>query len=299
MTQKRINWSGVFVVSATPFTEEGDVDSAAFRGLLKTFRDDGVHGVVVAGSTGEWYTLTNSERIELFEIARAELGSEIKLIAGTSAIATRDAVALTRAAAEAGADGAMVLAPPYAHPNEAEVINHFKAVGEIGLPLMIYNNPGRTQVNLTAPVIEKLLAIESVVALKESSKDLYQISTTLSAVGERLAVFSGLEPYALPSIQRGAVGIVSMSANFVGSVAVDFYEHACAQRWREAAELEQLMDRLYEMFYATDHGAYVVIKECMNLVGRPGGWPRLPHLRMNEKQREALKRVLKDAGVNL
>ncbi len=297
MAQRRTDWKGVFVVAVTPFTETGEVDEGGFRRLMGQFVADGVHGIIVAGSTGEWYTLADDERRRLFETAKDEVGERVRLIAGTSAIATRDAVALTEAAKGLGYDGAMVLAPPYALPNEREVLGHFEAVAAVGLPIMAYNNPGRTQVNLSGRVVEQLCAFEGSVALKDSAKDLYQLSQTIRIAGDRLAVFAGLEPYALAMLQRGAVGIVSMSANIIGRPAVTFYEHAAAGRWAEARAIEAVMDRLYEAFYASGHGAYVVIKECMNLAGRPAGWPRRPHLPMDAIERERLAHTLAEIGV--
>ena len=297
MSQRRSDWHGVYVVSVTPFTRDGAVDQAAFDSVLDTFVADGVHGIVVAGSTGEWYTLHDDERIDLFERAKARVGGRVKLIAGTSAIGTADAVALTRRAMDIGFDGAMVLAPPYALPNQRELLAHFAALADVGLPLMVYNNPGRTQVNLTAPMLEQIARAPTVVALKESSKDLYQIAQTVRALGDELAVFSGLEPYALPTLARGAVGVVSMAVNFAGHRAVQLWEHAAAGRQVEARKAEAMMDTLYDAFYAGGYGAYVVIKECMNIVGRPGGWPRRPHLRPDDAGRAELTRVLGDLGL--
>lgn len=293
----RTDWRGVFVVSATPFGESGEIDADGFRALLECFVAEGAHGVIVAGSTGEWYGMRDHERVRLFELAQRQIGGRVTLIAGTSAIATRDAVDLTRAALDLGYDGVMVLPPPYALPNEREVLAHFEAVAGVGLPIMVYNNPGRTQINLTGATVDKLCAFDAVVALKDSSKDLYQISQTIRMVGDRLAVFSGLEPYAIAAIQRGAVGIVSMSANIIGRQAVTFYDHAAAGRWAEAHAIEAVMDRLFEAFYDGGYGPYVVIKECMNLVGRPAGWPRRPHLRIDDAGRQRLARTLAEIGV--
>jgi 4-hydroxy-tetrahydrodipicolinate synthase len=297
MPDRRTDWQGVFAVAATPFTRDGEIDEGAFRALMDTLVADGVRGVVVAGSTGEWYTMHDDERRRLFEVAQEQIGGRARVVAGTSAIATRDAVALTRSARELGCDGAMVLAPPYALPNERELLGHFEAVAAVGLPLMVYNNPGRTQVNLTAATIGKLCAFESVVALKDSSKDLYQLAETLRTVGDRLAVFCGLEPYLLPMVQRGAVGAVSMSVNIIGRDAVTFFDHLAAGRFAEARPLEAVIDRLYEAFYVGGYGAYVVIKECMNLVGRPAGWPRRPHLPMDDEGRRRLAGILAEIGV--
>lgn len=297
MTSRRCEWHGVQVVAATPFTEYGEVDLAAFERLLDIYVADGVDGIIVAGSTGEWYTLHDDERLALFERAVARVGEQVTLIAGTSAIGTADAVSLTARAREQGMHGAMVLAPPYALPSERELLAHFAALAEVGLPLMVYNNPGRTQINLDARLLTRIAESPAVVALKESSKDLYQIAATLRAVGDELAVFSGLEPYALPTLARGAVGVVSMTANFAGERAVSLYHHFAAERDWEARQVEADIDRLYDAFYAGGYGAYVVIKECMNLVGRPGGWPRRPHLRPDDAGRARLAALLEELGL--
>ncbi|MBL8669548.1 MAG: dihydrodipicolinate synthase family protein [Alphaproteobacteria bacterium] len=295
----RTDWKGVFVVAVTPFAADGEIDEAKFRRLMKTFVADGVHGVIVAGSTGEWYTMSDAELARLFAVARDEVGGKVKLLAGTSAIATRDAAARTAKAKELGFDGAMVLAPPYALPNERELLGHFEAVADVGLPLMLYNNPGRTQVNLTPALVDKMCAWPSVVAIKDSSKDVYELSRMIRTVGDRLSVFNGLEPYSLAMIGRGARGIVSMSANVIGKRAVAFYEHAAAGRWDEARKLEAVMDRLYEAFYLGGHGVYVTIKTCMNLVGRPGGYPRRPHLPIEAAGQAALRAILAEIGAPL
>ena len=299
MNNSNPGWRGVFVVSVTPFDESGRIDEQAFATLLDTYVADGVDGVVVAGSTGEWYTLHDDERLRLFEIARARLAPEVTLIAGTAAIGTDDTVRLTEGAREHGCDGAMVLPPPYALPNERELLAHFAAVADVGLPLMVYNNPGRTQINLGARLLARLCEHDSVVALKESSKDLYQIAETLRELGDRLAIFSGLEPYALPSLQRGAAGVVSMAVNILGHRAVALQRHAAAGQWPQAHAVEAELDRLYDAFYAGGHGAYVVIKECMRLVGRPAGWPRRPHLRVDDAGRQALATMLREIGAEL
>jgi 4-hydroxy-tetrahydrodipicolinate synthase len=296
---RKTDWAGVFVVSVTPFDGEGRTDEAAFRRLIDQFVADGVAGVIVAGSTGEWYTLSDDERVRLFEIAKDQLKGRAKLIAGTAAIATRDAVRLTREAKRLGCDGAMVLAPPYALPNERELLAHFQAIADVGLPIMAYNNPGRTQVTMTAPLVEKLAAMPSVVALKDSSKDLYELARTLRAVGDRLAVFCGLEPYAMAMIGRGAVGTVSMATNILGAPAVRFVDDILAGRSTEARRAEAAIDRLYEAFYIGGYGAYVVIKACMNLVGRPAGLPRRPHLPVDEPGLAKLRQILQEIGLFL
>lgn len=293
----RSAWKRVFVVSATPYLENGDLDVAAFSNLMNTFVSDGVQGIIVAGSTGEWYTMRDDERVELFKLARQYVPHSVVLLAGTSSIATRETVDLTAQAKSAGCDGAMILPPPYALPNDRELLGHFSAVSEVGLPIMLYNNPGRTQITLTPSMVSRLAELESVVALKDSSKDLYAIAAMIRAVGDKLSVFSGLEPYARAAIDRGAVGIVSMCANFMGTQAVQLYQLAINGPRDQAIKLEKLIDEIYEAFYLGGNSPYVIIKECMNLMGRPAGYPRLPHLQLNDDDRNKLKTILFGLGL--
>ncbi|MFT5115243.1 MAG: 4-hydroxy-tetrahydrodipicolinate synthase [Parasphingorhabdus sp.] len=296
-TSRKTNWQGVFVVSVTPYLRDGTLDEPAFTNLMQTFVADGVQGIIIAGSTGEWYTMSDSERIALFALARSVIPKSVQLLAGTSAMGTRETVELTAQAKSIGCDGAMVLAPPYALPNERELLGHFAAVSEVGLPIMIYNNPGRTQVTLTPAIAGKLAQLPSVVSLKDSTKDLYALAAVLREVGDELAVFAGLEPYARAAIDRGAVGIVSMCTNFMGNDAVKFYQLALKGPQDQAIALERVIDEVYEAFYLGGNSPYVIIKECMNLMGRHAGFPRLPHLPLNEQDREKLKGIL--ARLNL
>lgn len=297
MSERRIPWHGVFVPAVTPFTRDARFDEEACRWLMDQLIADGVHGIIVAGSTGEWFALSNAERIRLFEVACDQVRGRVTLLAGTTAMATSDAVALTEAALTLGLDGCLVLPPPYVLPTEREVLSYYEAVAAVGLPVMIYNNPPRTQVNITAALAEKLASIENIVALKDSVKDLMQMGETIRALGNRLAIFCGMEPYALPCLQRGAVGIVAMAPNIMGQRAVELYTRAAAGEWIQAHQIEQEIDRLYAAFYAPGFSAYAVIKECMNLLGRPGGWPRPPLLPLDETARSALQHLLVELGL--
>jgi 4-hydroxy-tetrahydrodipicolinate synthase len=297
MAKQKIDWQGVFVVSVTPFDQNGGFDEKSCRTLIDQFIREGVNGIIVAGSTGEWFALDNKERIRLFEIAANQVGGRVKLLGGTCAIRTRDAVELTTAAKNLGLDGVLLLPPPYVNPTEAEVLKFFEQVSGVGLPIMMYNNPPRTQVNINAALGEKLCTFDSIVALKDSVKDLHQLSETITSLGDRLAIFCGIETYALSCLQRGADGIVAMAPNIIGATAVGLYNHALSGNWREAVEVEAIIDRLYREFYAPGHSAYVIIKECMNLLGRPGGSPREPLLPLTDSARKNLKEVLQELNL--
>ena len=246
MAQARTDWKGVFPPIVTPFTRDGAFDEDALRKIIDRQIAEGAHGIIAAGSTGEWFSMTDKERIRLFEVCKEQVAGRRPLLAGTAAIGTDQAVALTRAAKKIGCDGCMVLPPPYALPSRREVIAHYKSIADVGLPVMLYNNPNRTQIDLVPALVDELAAFDAVVAVKDSSKDLFQKAETCRRVKDRLAVFTGMEPYALAMIQRGAVGIVS------------------------------IIDRAFEIIARHGLGNYPTIKAMMSILGLDGGEVRQP-----------------------
>jgi 4-hydroxy-tetrahydrodipicolinate synthase len=291
MSPTRIDWKGVFPATVTPFTQDGAFDESAFRRVIGRQIEEGAHGIIVAGSTGEWFSLTDEERIRLFEVAREQVQDGV-LLAGTSAIGTDQAVALTKAAMRIGCDGALVLPPPYALPTAREVVGHFESIAAVGLPIMVYNNPTRTQVNLDATLMERIAGLDSIVALKDSSKNLFQKAETYHRVGDRLAVFTGMEPYGMTMIHRGAIGIVSMIANICCLDMVAYYEHAAAGRWAEGLKHQTVVDGVYEIISVFGAGNYPTVKACMNLLGRDGGYTRQPYLPLEESTLRQMKEAL-------
>lgn len=289
---KKIDWSGVFVVCVTPFKQDGALDEAATRKLIDLLIEDGVDGLIFAGSTGEWFSMSDEERIELFRIAADHNKGRVKLLAGVAALATATSVKLTKAAKELGLDGVLLLPPPYVLPNEAELMAFFTAVDAVGLPIMLYNNPARTGVNLDAKWLRKLTALKNVVALKESAKDIGQIADSLREVGDELAVFTGIEPYIVPTVQRGGVGVAAMAPNVLGSFAVDYFRAAARGDWAGTVKRQPVIDQFYTRMYGAGINPYVVQKEAMTLLGRPGGVPRAPLLPMTDTQRASLKTLL-------
>lgn len=289
---KKIDWSGVFVVCVTPFKQDGSLDETASRALIDLLIKEGVDGLIFAGSTGEWFSMSDEERIELFRIAADHNKGRVKLLAGVAALATATSVKLAKAAKDLGLDGVLLLPPPYVLPNEAELMAFFTAVDAVGLPIMLYNNPARTGVNLDAKWLRKLTALNNVVALKESAKDIGQIADSLREVGEELAVFTGIEPYIVPTVQRGGVGVVAMAPNVLGSFAVDFFRAAARGDWAETVRRQPVIDQFYTRMYSAGINPYVVQKEAMTLLGRPSGVPRAPLLPMTDTQRASLKTLL-------
>lgn len=290
MSKLRTAWKGVFPACVTPFTKGGAPDAATTRAMIDMFIAEGASGLIVAGSTGEWFSLSNAERTDLFALAVEHTARRVPVIGGTSAIATDDAVALTRAAKKLGMDGVMVLPPPYALPSRREVINHFAEIGAVGLPIMIYNNPPRTSINIDAALARDLAKIDTVVALKDSTRDLYQMSETIHALGGEIAMFAGLEPYIMANVHRGAVGTVSMMGNVCMPDMVEYFDHCASGRWEEAKASQNVVDRLYHLLSNLGAPNYVFVKEAMALLGRPGGGTlRKPYLPIEDATRAKLK----------
>lgn len=288
----KTTWSGVFVVCVTPFKEGGAFDEAATRRLVDLLIDEGADGLIMAGSTGEWFSMSDAERVELFRVAADQNRGRVKLLAGVASLATGTSVSLTQAAKALGMDGVLLLPPPYVLPNDTELMAFFTAVDAVGLPIMLYNNPARTGVNLDAKWLRRLAALPHVVALKESAKDIGQIADSLREVGHELAVFTGIEPYIVPTLQRGGVGVAAMAPNVLGRQAIEFYRAAARGDWAATVRMQGAIDQLYTRMYGAGVNPYVVQKEAMTLLGRPGGVPRPPLAPMTTPQRQALKVLL-------
>ncbi|MEJ8570441.1 dihydrodipicolinate synthase family protein [Microbaculum marinum] len=298
-----VNWNGVFSAVATPFAADGSVDWPRFEALLDLLISEGVTGVIVAGSTGEYYSQVESERIELFQRAYKHVAGRVTVIAGTSAIEHANTIALTGAARKIGFDGCMILPPVYCLPTPQEIEAYFQEVADIGLPVMIYNNPARVGLGLTPGLTAKLAEIPNVVAYKESGRDLYAISETYYATRGKLLHFAGLEPYGAALLSRGAAGIVSTISNVCAAQVVAYYN---AFRSGDAAALagnQQVIDQLYHLLSRAGLSNFAFVKSAMAALGRPGGVTRAPHRMAGEAQvaelKDAIAKIYRDAGVPL
>lgn len=292
----RVDWSGVFAVSVTPFSDKAEFDEPAVRKLTKLLIDEGADGIVLAGSTGEWFTLSDEERVALFRIAKDVAGDRVRLLAGISAISTDSAVELASQAKSLGLDGALLLPPPYIMPTDRELDAYVAAVAEVGLPIMLYNNPPRTGVNLDGRWLKRFVQHDAIVAIKESSKDIHQLSATIRDFGDELAVFTGMETYLSPTLLRGGAGVVAMAPNVLGARAIALYRAVRDGDLAKARGLQETVDRLYGYMYSGKSNPYVVLKEGMRILGRPGGHPRRPLLPLAHAERAELTQFLKAIG---
>ena len=298
-----VAWGGVFTALATPYEASGKIDGGHLRALVDLLIEEGVAGLVVAGSTGEYYSLSARERIELFEAVKKHVGKKVKLIAGTSALSNVETLELTTRAKEMGFDGCMVLPPVYCLPTPAETQRYFEQVAAIGLPVMIYNNPARVGVGLSPAQMAELANIPNIVAYKESARDLYLIAETYYATRDRLVHFAGLEPYASALLSRGARGIVSTISNLCAREVVNYFKAYGANDAAALSRNQQVIDQLYHLLARSGLSNFAFVKTAMAAIGRPGGMTRTPHMMGSAAQMqqigEAVAKIYDTAGVLL
>jgi 4-hydroxy-tetrahydrodipicolinate synthase len=266
---------GVIPAMATPFRDDYSLDEARVRELIEWYLECGVHGISVAGSQGEFFALDDEERLRLIRIAVETIRGRVPLYAGTGGVTTRDAIRLTRAAEELGADLALVITPYFVQPSQDELVQHYQAIARATrLPLMLYNNPPRTSVNVLPGTLARCMEVRNVVGIKDSSGDLTQSVEYLLQAPRPALLFSGRDTVALAMMMHGAQGTISPAANAFPRLMVRLYD---ALRAGDLATARRISDIFAPLRAAWALGSFpVVIKEAMALVGRSAGPARPP-----------------------
>lgn len=292
MTQFR----GSYTVMVTPFTADGSaVDEPGLRRFVDWQINEGTHGLIPLGSTGEFLSQTDAERCRVAEVVIDQAAGRVPVIVGTAAEWTDDVVRYSREAEALGADGVMIVPPFYASPTEDELFEHYRRVGDaISIPIMIYNNPYTSNVDVKPALVARLSEIGTVRYVKESSGDVTRVREIGRLCGERMTVFAGYHPY--ESYLLGAQGYVSVCANIVPAMSAELFT-----RTVEAGDTErgrELYHRLLPLLDAIGGDLYVAAtKAALNLRGVPVGIPRAPRLPLPEAKVSGLKAVLADLGV--
>jgi 4-hydroxy-tetrahydrodipicolinate synthase len=251
--------------------------------------------VITTGSTGEFFLMSPDERKRVVEICTDEVRGRVPVLGAPAATRTEDVVDFTRHARHVGCDGVMVMPPVYVPMTDRELVEFYSRVaGEGGLPIMLYNSPEAVRANLSPGLVGRLAKINEVVAIKDSSWDLIQVSNLLRTVGSEIRIFVGLEDLLLPSLAIGADGAVAMTPQIIGKAAVELYNSFRRGDYELAKSLHFKMARLYDLFKIA---TYVGIKEAMTMLGLPGGYSRPPVLPLTEEQRSQVRAILEDIGV--
>jgi 4-hydroxy-tetrahydrodipicolinate synthase len=288
-----VKLEGVFPVLVTPMLNQQDIDWEGLKNNIEYFINEGVAGITINGSTGEFVSLTKEERFKAVEVAVAQVNGRIPLVVGTAAETTVDAIEFTQQAEQAGADAALLINSYYAHPKENEIYEHFKAVAEsVKFPIMIYNNPFTSGVDISTETILRVgRDVENITHIKESSGGISK-ARDIARQGEGfIKVFCGSEDLAIESFLVGATGWISVSGNIVPGLVTDLYNHVQNGEMNEAWALYDKVLPLCEFLEGS--GKYVqIVKRAMELKGLAGGPCRLPRLLLNEQEDTKLKELL-------
>jgi 4-hydroxy-tetrahydrodipicolinate synthase len=294
----RVDWlRGCATALVTPFAADGGLDEARMRALVERQIAGGVKLLVPCGTTGEAMTMTPEEQVRVMQLTVETARGRARVVAGVGSNATATTIERARAARAAGVDGVLVVAPYYNKPTQPGLTAHFSAVADAvaGLPVVLYNVPGRTASNIQAPTVLGLArTAENIVGVKEASGDLTQIMAILRERPADFRVMSGDDAQTLPLIALGADGIVAVVSNEVPDLMVRMTEAALQGNWTAARELHyRLLPLMEANFLESNPGP---VKAAMALMGLVGEELRLPLVPVQEKTRARLREVLQELG---
>ena len=288
-------FTGSLVAIVTPF-KNGKLDERALGDLIEWQITSGTHGIVPCGTTGESATLTHAEHDRVVAFTVEVVRRRVPVVAGTGSNSTEEAIALTKHAKAAGVDGALLITPYYNKPTQEGLFLHYKAVAEaVDLPLVVYNIPGRTGVNMLPSTIARLTVCPTVVAVKEGSGAVQQASEIIQLCGERLTVLAGDDALTLPMMAVGGKGVITVTANLVPTKMAQLVNAFREGRLEAARAMHYELYPLFTaLFYETNP---IPVKEALHLMGKIAPEIRLPLCPMGNENKAKLLAVLKAAGL--
>ena len=288
-------FSGSLVAIVTPF-KNGAVDETAYRELIEFQIANGTHGIVPCGTTGESATLSHEEHERVVALTVEVVNRRVPVIAGTGSNATDEAIAFTAHAKRAGADGALLITPYYNKPTQEGLYQHYAAVAQaVDLPLILYNIPGRTSVNMTPATIARIAKLGNVVGIKEGSGSLGQVSDIIHQCDDDFTVLSGDDSLTLPMMALGAKGVITVTANVAPKDMAALVTAALAGNFAEARASHFKLASLFSaLFYETNP---IPVKEALAMMNKIEPELRLPLTPLSSDNRERLRQVMKDTGL--
>jgi 4-hydroxy-tetrahydrodipicolinate synthase len=281
----------VVTAMVTPFDNKGNIDLAKTTQLVNYLLENGTDSLVVAGTTGESPTLTTEEKVALFRHVVSVVNGRVPVIAGTGSNNTRASIELTKKAEEAGVDAVMIVAPYYNKPNQEGLYQHFKAIAEsTSLPVMLYNIPGRSVVNIAVETIVRLSEIPNIVAVKDASGNLDAMTEIIANTDEEFMLYSGDDGLTLPVMAIGGHGIVSVASHIIGNEMQEMIAAFENGNRVKAAKLHQKLLPIMKGLFAAP--SPVPVKTALQIKGLDVGSVRLPLVPLTEQERIKLTSLL-------
>lgn len=295
---QEISLRGVFPPIPTPFDHQGDIAFGALADNLAWWNQYDLRGYIVLGSNGEGVLTTEEEKVAVWAAARKAIPSSRLLVAGTGCQSTRETIALTRRAADAGADAALVWTPHYfkAKMTAESLVRHYEELADASpIPILIYNVPGFTGVTMSAAAVARAARHPNIVGMKDTTGNIAQMAETVRLAGPDFQVLAGSASYFLPGLSVGAVGGILALANIAPDRCLELFRLFQEGRWQEAAELQRWM---LPINHAVTAGFGIAgLKAAMDMMGHYGGPVRLPLLDIGDEERQTLKKVLIEGGI--
>lgn len=288
---KDIIFEGCGTAIATPFTKDG-VNFEEFGKIIEFQIQNNIDAIIVCGTTGESATMSTEEKKETIKYAIEKVAKRTKVVVGTGSNNTKSAIEMSKYAEEVGADGILVVTPYYNKTTQKGLISHYKEIAEaVNLPIIMYNVPSRTGVNILPKTCLELSKIKNIVAIKEASGDISQVAKIVNLCKEDLTIYSGNDDQIIPVLSLGGKGVISVLSNIMPK-----YTHNITKKYlegdvEEARKMQLEVSDLIELLFAEVNP--IPVKYALNLMGYKFGIPRLPLIELTDENKENLKEIMK------
>ena len=289
-------FKGSNVALVTPFTDD-KLDEETYIKLIHFHIENGTNGLVPAGTTGESPTLSHDEHEKVIELCVKESNGKLPVFAGTGSNSTEEAISLTTHAEKIGADGALIVTPYYNKPTQEGLYQHYKAINDkCGIPILIYNIPGRSVIDMSVETMAKLYELKNIIGVKDATGDLSRVDQTLKKMGKEFIQLTGNDDNALEFNKRGGVGAISVTANIAPKLCSDFQKFSKLESDNEKKEAE----RLNKILQPIHHSMFVEsnpspVKYAAKLLGLCDDSVRLPLVKVTDQTKEIVRQALQSA----
>jgi 4-hydroxy-tetrahydrodipicolinate synthase len=291
----KTSFRGSFTALVTPFAN-GSVDETAFRSLVDWQIAEGTDGLVPVGTTGESPTLSHDEHREVVEWCIEQARGRVPVIAGAGSNSTKEAIELARHAEESGADAVLVVTPYYNKPTQEGLYQHFKAINDaIGLPIIIYNIPSRSVIDMTVDTMKRLFELENIAGVKDATANVVRVSQQRAAMGEGFNQLSGEDATALGFMAHGGHGCISVTSNVAPRLCSEFQDACLAGNYQTARKLHEKLMPLHTALFVETNPAPV--KYALSVLGKCADTVRLPMVPVTDKTKAAVRQAMVDAGL--
>ena len=294
---KKIIFKGCGTAIITPSTEDG-VNFDEFKKMIEFQIKEGADAIIVCGTTGESSTMTTEEKKETIKFAIETANKRIPIIAGTGSNCTKSAIEMSKYAQSVGADAVLVVTPYYNKTTQAGLIAHYKAIADsISIPIILYNVPSRTGLNIAPKTCYELSKVENIVAIKEASGNISQVAEIANLCKNNLAIYSGNDDQVLPILSLGGLGVISVLSNIVPKDVHNMVQNYFDGNTEKATQIQANSLNLTSALFSEVNP--IPVKTACNLIGFNAGIPRLPLIEMSESGKESLKKEMINYGLKI